>query len=461
MLTLRSQLRCTRPQPRRAVCAALVCATLALGPAAWANVPGTYGFGSRSSALAGAMSADGGDSSSVYYNPAGLLRAEGVRVDVGYFYAHHALNANGLDSQVDPAHGLVAGVVAPGRVFGIPFAFGLATHLPDERLSRSRALPQSQPRWELFDNRVQLLYLAADVAFAPLPYLRLGAGLSFVSSTRGTLDIYGDIAFPNANSSRLRHAVDADLRAVRYAQLGMQVDLHPDLTLAFVYRGEFKLALEIDGLVDGNVVVGSGDNAIRVPGSYSLSSRSTAVFLPQQAVLGLRWTPRRLLTLLLDATYSNYAAYANPTARFDVSLQLTPPPGLNIPIPALPPGLIPTPARFNDTLALRVGVEQRVQWTKDTLALRVGYRFEPTPVPAQTGRDTNFLDSDRHVISLGVGWLTQRVTALRRGWSIDLNGSLSALAPRVYQKLDPTDPVGDQVLGGFVAEAGLTTSLCF
>lgn len=426
-----------------------------------ATPPGTYGFGARASALAGAMSADGGDSSSVYYNPAGLVRATGVRVDVGYFYAQHNLAVNDRDSAVDPAHGVVAGVVAPGRLFGIPFAFGLGTHLPDERLSRSRALPQLQPRWELFDNRVQLLYLAADIAIAPWPWLRIGAGLSFVSSTRGRLDIYGDIAFPQAAQSRLRHAVDADLRAVRYAQAGLQIDVMDNLTLAFAYRGEFRLALEIDATVMGNVVVGSGMNAVRVPGRYDLASRSTAVFLPQNAVLGVRWKPRPALLVLADMTYQNFAAYTNPTARLDVALDLNPPPGLNIPIPALPPGLNPVPARFRDTVSLRLGTEYTIGLGQHELAVRAGYRYEPTPVPEQTGRDTNFLDSDRHGVSIGTGFRIRGIAAIAGGISLDVYGSAQALAPRSYRKSDPTDPVGDMQLSGAVFDGGATMSLSF
>jgi long-chain fatty acid transport protein len=452
--------RSTHPQ-RAALTQALATTALLFAREAHSTPPGTYGFGARASALAGAMSADGGDSSSVYYNPAALVRATGVRVDVGYFYAHHALSVNGFDSAVDPAHGVIGGVVAPGRLFGIPFAFGLATHLPDDRLSRSRALPQSQPRWELFDNRVQLLYLAADVAIAPVRWLRMGAGLSFISSTRGRLDITGDIAFPQASASRLRHAVDADLRAVRYAQAGLQVDVTDKLTLSAVYRGEFRLALEFDATVMGNVVVGSGTGGVRIPGRYDLVSRSTAVFLPQNLVFGAKFTPQRTLTFVADLTYQNFAAYPNPTARLDVALDLTPPEGLNIPIPMLPPGVNPVPANFRDTVSLRLGAE----WTRairaHELALRGGYRFEPSPVPEQSGSESNFLDCDRHAFSLGVGFHIGGIEAIRGGLSFDLYSTLQALAPRMYRKSNPADTVGDQSLGGFVFDLGITTSIAF
>lgn len=455
----------TQQRPRSTPCFAAsltLCVTTSFAQNASATPPSTYELGSRASALAGAQSADGGDFSSVYYNPAGLVLARGVRVDVGYFWSQHSLYTNGADNNVDPAHGLVGGVVAPGRLYGIPFAFGLAVHLPDERLSRSRALPQMQPRWELFDNRVQLLYLAADIAIAPWPFLRIGAGVAFISSTRGTLDIYGDISFPNANSSRLRHSLDADLRSVRYPQFGLQLDVTRNITLAFAYRGEFRLGLEIDGLVAGSVVVGGGEGATRVPGSYALSSRSTAVFLPQQATLGTKISMNTKWDVFLDFTWNGWSSYTNPSARLNVALDLMPPPGLTLPIPALPPSVPPVPAAFHDTIAIRVASEYRWALGRHQFVGRVGYRYEPTPVPEQTGRDTNFLDCTRHVPSLGAGIvLGERggILGISHGLSIDIHGAAQILAPRTYTKSDPTDPVGDLSLGGVVWTGSATVGM--
>ena len=82
------------------------------GAHASANPPDTYGLGARSTALAGAVSASSRDYSAGYYNPAGLARAPGTELSVGYLFAHHQLQLNGHDSHVDPARGLVGGVIA-------------------------------------------------------------------------------------------------------------------------------------------------------------------------------------------------------------------------------------------------------------------------------------------------------------------------------------------------------------
>jgi long-chain fatty acid transport protein len=442
----------------------LALAAVLLPGAALASAPGMYGFGSRSSAMAGAVSADVADFSASYYNPAGLVRAPSLRLDLGYFWAAHALRANDRDSGVDPAHGLVGGIVAPGEVFRLPFAFGLGLHLPDDRLSRSRSLPQSQPRWELYDNRVQLLYIAANLAVAPRPWLRLGGGLAFVSSTRGRLDIYGDIAFPSAGDSRLRHSVDADLRAVRYPQFGVQVDVRHDLTLSMVYRGEFSLRLEIDARVSGDIVLGSpaSPGATRIPGSYMLSSSSVAVFLPQQAVLGAAWRPREDLTLVADVTWIDWSAYRNPTAQLRTRLDVQIPPGLgNFMVPATPPAQQALEADFRDTLVPRVGFEWRAPVAAHTLALRGGYRYDPSPVPDQTGA-TNFMDANRHVLSAGAGLTVRGLRPVLGGALVfDVHADLQLLERRVVLKENPADPVGDYVLGGQVFNLGATLATTF
>jgi long-subunit fatty acid transport protein len=250
---------------------------------------------------------------------------------------------------------------------------------------------------------------------------------------------------------------------VRYAQVGAQIDVLPNLTVALAWRGEFRLALEIDATVLGSVVVGGGMDALRVPGRYDLASRSTAVFLPHNAVLGVRYQPRPSLSLLADLTFQNYSAYTNPTARLDVGLDLTPPPGLNLPIPTLPPGTDPVPAGFSDTVSLRVGAEWRARVRAHELALRAGYRFEPTPVPEQRARATNFLDSDRHGASLGAGFTVRALPGqpASTSLSIDVHGAVQALVPRTYRKTDPTDPIGDLALAGTVVDAGATASLRF
>ena len=57
--------------------------------------------------MGNAVSADVSDVSANYYNPAGLARARGLELSLGYFRASHHLSTNDVDNQVDPVKGLV------------------------------------------------------------------------------------------------------------------------------------------------------------------------------------------------------------------------------------------------------------------------------------------------------------------------------------------------------------------
>ena len=110
-----------------------------LAPPARANPLDAFGFGSRETAMAGANAADVQDFSANYYNPAGLALARRIELTLGYMNVDQSLYINGLNSGVDPVRALVGGLVAPGVIPGVPFAFGFAIHLPDDRLSLVRA----------------------------------------------------------------------------------------------------------------------------------------------------------------------------------------------------------------------------------------------------------------------------------------------------------------------------------
>ena len=60
---------------------------------------------------------------------------------------------------------------------------------------------------------------------------------------------------------------------------------------------------------------------------------------------------------------------------------------------------------FRDTLNLSLGLACRLN---DSLSLLAGYCHQPTPVPDQSGRVSNYLDADRHIFSLGLRYALHR-----------------------------------------------------
>jgi long-chain fatty acid transport protein len=446
---------------RRACCVAL--ATLALALAltprpSRANPPDTFGFGSRETAMGGAVSAEVRGPASGYYNPAALARSRGLELSLGYVRADHHLALNGRDTGTDPVKGVNAGLVVPGRLFSIPFAFGLALHLPDDRISRVRALRQELPRWELYDNRNQRLFLAANLAIEPVPGLALGGGVSFMSSTRGRLDITGGANIFRPEDSQLRHEVDADLTAVRYPQAGARWEISPDVAVAAVYRGQFQLGLDLDARL-------AGDITGLTTALYALRTSSVNNFLPQQVVLGGSWRVARGVRATFDATWIDWSAYVAPASDLDVVLDIPAPAGgwpAAISPPRVPQKTRILPIRMQDRIVPRMGVEWCAFASRrfDFLA-RAGYELARSPIPAQTGA-TNYVDRDRHTGSVGFGVALRGLTRWVPGAvSLDAHLQWSELPSGEVRKASPADLVGDYTAGGRIVALGATLGVAF
>jgi long-chain fatty acid transport protein len=419
---------------------------------AQAHEPWTYGFGSRATAMGGAVSADASDFSASYYNPAGLAMEEGLRLGLGYFYADNVLRIDDRDSGVASSHGVTFGLAATGKVFGLPIGLGVATHIPDEGLSRITALRQDVPRWELYDNRSSVLYLAANLAIRPFEWLAVGGGLSFLASTRGRFRITGagDLLYPY--DSKLRHEVDVDLESVRYPQFGATVKLGEAASIAVVYRGQTSLDLQLTGTIDATLNAAG----IEVPLLYELQARTVQAFLPQQVVVGVSLRPLPPLSINADVTFVDWGGYQNPTARTVASLAAEVPAGFPIELPNDVKNVTLEDPGFASRVVPRVGLEWRLPIrsadgaTLVTVPVRGGYFFELSPVPDQRGA-TNFVDADRHTGSFGVG-----VDVPAVGLSFDVHGALSILPERLVEKTSPVDLVGDYRASGEMVNAGAT-----
>lgn len=453
-----------RPLSRVAVAAVIGMAWPSEGRAA---LPEAYGFGSRAAALAGAVSADSSDFSAVAYNPAGLAGAKGLSIGAGYTANFHELSTNGADNDVADARGVVAGVVAPGRVGGLPVALGVALHLPDKGLSYIKSRRQEAPRWELYDTRQQLLFLAAALAARPWPWLEVGAGLGFLSATRGSFSLRGTAELARPFDSQLEHAVDADLTAVRFPLIGVRLSRPGWGSVALSYRGESKLDLQIDARLDGQLSIAG----ISVPFLYELEAQTMSAFSPR--TLTASWSLRRIegLHVNLDLSWVEWSAYESPVARVRALLDVDLPAGAPIALPPSPRPTEPLPPMFRDRIVPRVGMEWRPSFgtggmsstTKSSveLPLRAGYAFERSPVPPQRGA-TTFIDADRHTVSIGLGVAVRDpFEALRGTVKLDVHGMLAVLPETATNKSRPVDLTGDFVARGTILGVGATTEVAF
>lgn len=452
--------------------------TLALGlaiscaaTAARANEADTYGLGSRSTAMGGAVVADATDFSANYYNPAALVGAKGPSLSIGYVYAWNNLAMNGQDNNVANVHGLVGGLALPGKILGIPFAFGVGVYMPDSGISRIKALRQETPRWALYDERASIIFLAANLAIRPLRWLEIGGGVAFLASTTGRFEITGTADASHPYDSKLQHEVDADLSSVRYPQLGARILIDGFGAIGFAYRGQTKIQLDLAAHLQGKVsFIGIG-----VPLAYDLSSKTPNAFLPQQFVLGVSFNRVKNLKVNADFTFVNWAAFESPTSITSSDLRVDLPPGANIALPPNPKPVEVIPPQFKNRLVPRVGAEYVIPVAGRYRAVsgddqdrrlieipvRAGYVYESSPVPPQTAL-TNFVDADRHTLSLGAGLTINAPGSVLMGsLTLDLHAQYSILPERVTRKENPADFVGSYRAGGSMTGIGATLTAVF
>ncbi|MEC7525450.1 MAG: outer membrane protein transport protein [Myxococcota bacterium] len=455
----------------------LTLAALSLAPSiAVAQPMDTYGMGSRSVALGGAVTADVEDFSANYYNPAGLVRSGELRVGVGWFGAHHMFEVNGYDSNVDPVHGIVLGLNVPGRIDDFRFAFGLGVHLNDQRVSRTRTLPRERPRWELYDNRGQRTYLATSLSIQPFDWLRIGGGIAFLSYSKNNLLIRGDIDFANPSlNSQLEHQLTAELITIRYPQVGVQVQPLEWLNFGLVYRGEYALdntlvaevgtldssgRPSIDARDATRIIVGE----VVIPGYLSLLSQSVNAYVPHQISFGASVEPTPDLRISFEATYLFWSLYQSPIGSSAIDLRIAVPPELQDTI-MVPDSLtqgVPADANFSDRIVPRVGVEYTaVRNTDLAFAVRAGYFYENSPAPNQGGA-FNLIDTDRHAWSVGAGLeLFQLRPVLPGSLAMDVHFQYGWLPSRTMIKESPIDPIGDYTAEGHMIAGGATIEARF
>jgi long-chain fatty acid transport protein len=444
---------------------------LALASTAHAQPMDTYGLGSRSIAMGGAVTADVEDFSANYYNPAGLARGDMLRLSVGWYGAVHDLRIDGASSNVDPLHGAVMGLVVPGHFGDFHFAFGLAVHLPDDAVSRTRSLPRAQPRWEFYDNRGHRTFLATHLAIRPWEWLTIGGGISFLSFSRNDLSIRGDLDVLTPGRSHLDSSLAANLSTIRYPQVGIQVTPIPELRFGLVYRGQFALDNTLTAEVGcprdmpacgHDTTLHAGATAFR--GYFDLYTQSVNAYVPQQISLGGSWSPIPEFRINAEVTWVNWSSYVSPIGTSDITLQLDLPPSLGdlIRVPGNIAGTRPIAARFSDRFVPRVGAEG-LAFEDRHVAIRVrgGFFYEQTPIPDQTGL-SNLVDTDRWVWSAGLGFALTDLRPLLDGTlSFDLHLAYAYLPDRVTRKASPVDPIGDYVAGGQMFVGGLTMELAF
>jgi long-chain fatty acid transport protein len=432
----------------------------------------TYGYGSRAISLGGAYSAVSDDFAATFYNPAGLPQIGDV--DLGFGMAFFHADFYGIENVVvgetpggEPVLGNVdtsmsdnggfLGGVAVGLMDDIALGVGLfvpSTHY----LARLQTQNQQEPNFIWYEKRSKRFALLVSAGARLYKGLHLGAGIDVLFGPEGMINL----RIPVGGEGTADLALAFRPRIAPYA--GLLYKMKNDMRFAVVYKDK-KNQGEVDLTLNGEI----DSEAITIPVTGKLESM--IFYSPRQVIFGWAWKPGDRVNLSLDLAWLQWSQFKDAT--LDVDLKVGPN-GAAVPFQrVLDPG-------FSDTLVPRAGIEYIAKrWSlfplsdQAELALRGGYYFVKSPVPEQTGV-TNFLDSDSHVFSAGLGLALRSLFGSTRALKLDGHFQFHQLVDREHRKDgDRADLVGDGIpetvvigypgyaTGGNIFAGGFTLGMSF
>jgi long-chain fatty acid transport protein len=423
-----------------------------VGTRATASVADLLGLGSRAVAMGGAYTALAEDFSAVYYNPAGLSQTRNSDLAVGGLWARPWFTYQEQGQSTSTPHlystgALYIGVTSNlGHMTGYrqlaPWTLGICLYLPVERaLLADIPNESSEKKFIFYLDQSQVLAFLMSLSWKISGWLSVGAGANLLADLRAPNEAFVSVDLKTVipylmglsdliKTVRPRIMRDAEVKAAPI--VGVQVQPVSWLRVGVTYRGKFYAE-----------TVGSQDILLRFmdfSGRTSLALQTAVLadihyihfWNPNQVSGGLALFPTEALRVGVDLTWADWSDYVDSMWN----------------VPAI---------RYTDTFTPRLGVEYRLE---SGILLRGGYYFQPTPVPEQT-QASNYLDNDKHVVSVGAGYTFPRLPLLpiwKKPLTVEGYIQYTQLVTRVYHKVDPK--YGNSLeLGGCMLNGGLSLTL--
>ncbi len=385
------------------VCLIAFVVSMAASPA-WASPVDLFGFGARGVGLAGTIVSMPRGFESIYYNPSGLAFERRASVGLGYQFGALHLEVDGQEVNTRDIPALTIGFAVPlplGGPLAERLSLGLGFVIPQTSILVTDIERPSEPSFPVLANRAQTVSIQAALGIRITDWLAVGVGTIALAALDGEI-----IVEPNAAGrigSRVRDELMADYALVAGALVRPLDNLQFGIQGRTESKADFNLPLRAD----------LGEQfTIPIP---TIEIRGTAQYDPAQVTFEASGRPLPWLTVAAGIRWENWATFPMPIAYS-----------------AVPEGTAPQPKpNFHDTIAFNLGIELDLELAKDVHLLpRCGFRFEPSPAPAQTGFH-NHLDSDRAIGAIGLG--------LRWGqFRFDMAGQYHDLATRKHTKVAGT-----------------------
>jgi hypothetical protein len=388
--------------------------------AAWAGPWDVYGFGARALGMGGAAVASAEDHTATWYNPALLSAVEGPHLGVDLHAALPRLSVDAPQAsaayappEVGARGGLSLGLAAP---LWRGWALGLAAQAPFGELLSVRLLDPQVPQWYRYDTLPQKLHAVGALSWAPLGWLRLGAGAQYLGAIDGEARIGADLSNRRLNS----RALAVELQSRWAPVLGVAVEPGGGWRLGASWRGALGLNYALPLVVD----LGEGADVV-------IGARGVSLYVPDELTLGLGLA-RPWGAVSVEAAWSRWGAAPRPAADLWIDVQGELPDALGLG-DALDFAVAPEAApAFVDTWSWRAGGEAALGggWSG-----RAGLSLRPSAL-SEARPGVNYLDGDAWSLSGGLGWRGEG------GYSLEGAAQWTWIAAQAGGGLSPGDPAG-------------------
>ncbi len=314
----------------------------------------------KSESMGGAAVAGVDDPSAVYVNPGALTQIQGNQLLGGFTYVNTISSVinSGATSRNIHNNDFLADFFANYHIPNTSLTLGMGGYAPYGLVTNYKS--DSFTRYAAIYSKLQTMFITPTIAWEPVPYLSVGAGVSFVHAS-GILS--RAIYFGPFGDGKLR-ITDTD-NAYGY-KFGFLVKPADKVRFGLTFTSNVDLNFK-SAEVKFNDASGLGGTGT------TTSASGIHLPLPRTINAGIHWQVNPDLGLEFEYDFAQWNEFKNLKATFSSPL-----PGLGGAVPIA--GFV-IPQDWRNTSSLRLGTAYKIM---QQLELRAGLGLDQTPIPSKT-----------------------------------------------------------------------------
>lgn len=396
-----------------------------------ADMQGLYGFGSSTAALAGANRARSLDAYAVATNPALMSKKDGIQLTLGYLGSvdqfdkienvvvdNTTLGAGSVqtgkfNTDVPDVANYLIGAIFPVVHNKYRWRLGFIFQVPFDKIIENKTDDYYRPQFALYQTDAQRVNWSVGGSMA---FDKLSIGLTGTLYFKTNTNLVSRMPTGAGQSASANTAITIRPAIAPTVSLNYELGEGNDLSLFYTAAKDYRA----DFVVEAAIGLFTNPSPLNFNGNASLFY-DPEVFSIGHAYRYSRWD------FLTSVDYEKWSPYDGSMIKLDFTTFTS---SLS---------QIRTNTKFKDIVVPRVGVTYDLE---NGQSLRLGYAFRPSPVPDQKG-DSNFLDSDRHIIGLGHSFKFGSLFGLVDGnFSFDSHLQAQRFVSKKVDKTGPSTTIG-------------------